>query len=477
MLKSVKHVVVDLDGTLVRTDLFVESLLRYLKGNPFKIINLIRWLLVSRAYAKQKVAERINIDAKYLPYEEGLVAYLKKLKGEGKELILATATHRKYAEQVAEHLGIFDRVMATENNHNLKGDNKLAAIREEIGDVEFAYAGDSAADTPIWRAAKVNIMVNAPAANIAEAEREGKLAWKATSGASVWKAFVKEMRPHQYAKNVLVFVPLITAHEYQDMEHFIATLFAFICFSFCASGVYFLNDLLDLQEDRRHRSKRYRPIASGALPLSLGIAGAVGFPLFAFGMALVLLPPSFFAVLLFYFILTNAYSFYLKRLTTVDVVTLAILYTLRVVAGGAASGLELSSWLLAFSVFIFVSLAFMKRYIEVAALPETGQVRGRGYTAGDKETMFILGVSNFTAAVVILSLYINSPFVLISYERPEILWLLCLIVLFWGNHIWTCARRGEIPDDPVVFAIKDRASQLVGVTFVIVLFVAKYLEF
>ncbi|WP_288903825.1 UbiA family prenyltransferase [uncultured Sneathiella sp.] len=473
-----KYIVVDLDGTLVRTDLFVESLLRYLKGNPFKIFRLILWLLKGRAYAKEKIAHLIKIDAEYLPYEEALIAYLKQLKTQGKEIILATASHQNYANQVAEHLGIFDKVMATEGSNNLKGTNKLAAIKELIGDEEFAYAGDSAVDAPIWRAAAANIMVNAPAQYVAEAEQNGKLIWQAKSESSTLKAFVKEMRPHQYAKNVLVFVPLVTSHEYSDFMHLLWALLAFVCFSFCASGVYFLNDLLDLQEDRRHRSKRYRPIASGALPLPLGVAGAVGFPILAFVLSLALLPVAFVGVLLVYFAITNAYSFLLKRITTVDVMTLAILYTLRVVAGAAATGVELSSWLIAFSVFIFVSLAFMKRYIEVAALADNdSKVRGRGYSSDDRETMFGLGITNFTAAVVILALYINSPFVLSSYASPEVLWLLCLVVLFWGNHIWVCARRGEIPDDPVVFAIKDRASQLVGISFVVVLFLAKYITF
>lgn len=478
MVENIKHIVVDLDGTLVRTDLFVESLLRYLKGNPFKIIRLILWLLKGRAFAKAKIAAEIDIDAAYLPYEERLIAYLKQLKSQGKEIILATASHRDYANQVAEHLGIFDRVMATEDGHNLKGKNKLAAIRDLIGDEDFAYAGDSSADAPIWRDAAANIMVNAPSQYVAEAEENGKLIWQANTETSTAKAFFKEMRPHQYAKNVLIFVPLVTSHEYSDFTHLFTALLAFVCFSFCASGVYFLNDLLDLQEDRRHRSKKYRPIASGALSLPLGVAGAIGFPLLAFGLSIIFLPFAFIGVLLVYFAITNAYSFLLKRVTTVDVMTLAILYTLRVVAGAAATGVELSSWLIAFSVFIFVSLAFMKRYIEVAALSENdSEVRGRGYSAGDRETMFGLGITNFTAAVVILALYINSPFVLSSYASPEVLWLLCLVVLFWGNHIWVCAKRGEIPDDPVVFAIKDRASQLVGISFVVVLFLAKYIAF
>tara|TARA_R110002111_G_scaffold251532_4_gene315966 strand:- start:3395 stop:4831 length:1437 start_codon:yes stop_codon:yes gene_type:complete len=478
LVDNVKYVVVDLDGTLVRTDLFVESLLRYLKGNPFRIFQLAMWLLKGRAFAKEKVAENVDIDAEYLPYEEALIGYLKQLKTDGKEIILATASHQKYANQVAEHLGIFDKVMATSGENNLKGDNKLAAIQKLLGDEEFAYAGDSSADTPIWRAAAANIMVNAPASNVAEAEKAGKLSWHHKSEGSTLKAFIKEMRPHQYAKNILIFVPLVTSHEYFDLAHLWTTVLAFICFSFCASGVYFLNDLLDLQEDRRHRSKKYRPIASGALPLPLGVAGAFGFPLLAFAVSIAFLPIAFVVVLFVYFAITNAYSFLLKRVTTVDVMTLAILYTMRVVAGAAASGVDLSSWLIAFSVFIFVSLAFMKRYIEVSALSEkSSQVRGRGYSLDDRETMFSLGITNFTAAVVILALYINSPFVLRSYSTPEALWLLCLLVLFWGNHIWVCARRNEIPDDPVVFAIKDRASQLVGVSFVIVLFLAKYLQF
>ncbi|MEX0583295.1 MAG: UbiA family prenyltransferase, partial [Sneathiella sp.] len=301
MIDNVKYVVVDLDGTLVRTDLFVESLLRYLKGNPFNIFRLVMWLLKGRAFAKEKISQHIDIEAEYLPYEEALIAYLKQLKADGKEIILATASHLSYANQVAEHLGIFDRIMATEGENNLKGHNKLAAIRELLGDEDFAYAGDSSADTPIWQAAAANIMVNAPVRNVAEAEKDGKLIWQHKSESSVLKALIKEMRPHQYAKNILIFVPLVTSHEYFDFAHLWVTLLAFVCFSFCASGVYFLNDLLDLQEDRRHRSKKYRPIASGALPLTLGVAGALGFPLFAFAVSNAFLPTAFVVVLLVYF--------------------------------------------------------------------------------------------------------------------------------------------------------------------------------
>ena len=197
----------------------------------------------------------------------------------------------------------------------------------------------------------------------------------------------------------------------------------------------------------------------------------------AFAAALALLPTIFVGVLAVYFLITNAYSFVLKRISTADVMTLAILYTLRLVAGGAATGIALSSWLMAFSVFLFVSLAYLKRYNEVAVLPENAnKAHGRGYSVADSETMFSLGIANITASVLVLALYINSEEVIRLNQSPEILWLLCLLMLYWGNRIWVYARRGKIPDDPVVFVIKDKVSRMVGVAFVIVALAARYIE-
>ncbi len=478
MLDDVKYIVVDLDGTLIRADLFVESIVQLLRTNPLYIFLFFLWLTKGIAYAKEQVAKRIDIDVDHLPFEEDVLARLKSLKDNGKTLILATASHRLYADKLSNHLGLFDHVVATNADNNLKGQRKLEALRALIGDAPFAYMGDSRADEPLWDAAHGNMMVNAPKDLKQKAERTGTLLWSCESKKPDWSSFLLEMRPHQYAKNILIFVPIITAHEYFEATTLISGILAFIAFSLCASGVYFLNDLLDVRDDRQHKAKKNRPIASGNLSIKYGILGAFGLPVIAFLMAVSFGPIKFILVLVAYYILTVAYSFLLKKISTIDVMTLAILYTLRILAGAAATGIVLSSWLFAFSVFIFVSLAFMKRYVEVAATPDTGEnVPGRGYSKTDSETLFVLGIASFIGAVIILALYINSEDILRQYGSPQTLWLLCLIILFWGCHIWLCARRGQVPDDPVVFAIKDRSSRLVGLALVLVVFIGRYLPF
>lgn len=477
MSVGVDYICVDLDGTLVRTDLFFEAAIRLVKENPFNLVRLVLWLLRGRSVAKEHVAQRVDIDAGSLPYETRLLEYLRRQKAEGKCLILATASHHIHAERVAVHLGIFDHVLATQAPTNMKSGNKLAAIRRLIGDIPFAYCGDSAADRPIWREASENILVNAPEQDVMRARSEGKAAFVIESPVSRSIAFAKEMRVHQYAKNALVLVPLLTSHTYIGPGFLLTALFAFLLFSVCASGVYFLNDLLDLEADRQHAQKRNRPLASGDLPIAIGVVGAVCLPFVAFLAAGFLLNAEFLGVLVLYYLLTNAYSFFLKRLSTADVMTLAVLYSLRVVAGAAALEIPLSSWLMAFSVFVFVSLAYLKRYIEVAALSDEGGVaHGRGYSAADRETMFSLGIANITASVLVLALYINSDEVSRQYQTPEILWLLCLLLLYWGNRIWVGARRGKIAGDPVVFALRDKVSGMVGVAFLVVAIAAKYLR-
>ena len=284
------------------------------------------------------------------------------------------------------------------------------------------------------------------------------------------------MRARQYAKNVLIFVPLFTSHGYQNPMSLLTVFVAFICFSLCASGVYFLNDLLDLEADRRHTRKRHRPLASDDLPITWGASGALFLPLLAFGIASVYLNMMFVGILAVYFLISNAYSFYVKSISTADIMTLAVPYTLRVVAGAAAVGVALSSWLIAFSVFVFVSLAYLKRYIEVVALSQgTEMAPGRSYSAADSETMFSLGIANITASVLVLALYINSEEIVSQYPSPSILWLLCLLMLYWGNRIWIGARRNKIADDPVV-AVRDRVSQVIGLGCLLVVLAAKYIN-
>ena len=478
MDKTIKYIFVDLDGTLIKTDLLFETALTYLKINPLNIFRLFLWIFRGKSILKHNLAQRIDINAKSLPYNTPLIDYLILKKTQGHTLILATASHMRYAQNIADYLCFFDDVIATDANNNLKGYRKLSAIQKYANGNSFSYAGDSKADVPIWENSTSNIFVNAPKSAINDARAAGKIdkiftTYKQPKIAS----FLKGMRLHQWAKNTLIFVPLLTSHNYINADLTLNSFLAFICFSLCASGVYFLNDLLDLDADRQHLTKNKRPLASGELSIPLGIIGAGMLPAISFLIAWVLLPINFFIVLIIYFSITNAYSFFLKRISTADVMTLAVLYTTRIIAGSTATGIILSSWLMAFSIFVFVSLAYLKRYIEISALERSdANIKGRGYSTTDSETMFSLGTSNITASVLVLALYINSDEVVDLYTAPQILWVLCMLMLYWGNRIWVGARRGKITDDPVLFAIKDPISRVIGIGFIVVVLAARYFE-
>ena len=304
---------VDLDGTLIRTDMFAEGILRLLKRNPLNIFLVFLWLLRGKSVAKMLVARKSRIDPEALPYETEVIDYLKARKAEGAEIVMATAAHWSQAKPIARHLGLFDAVLASSARRNLKGRRKLETIRRYAGTRKFVYAGDTHADHPIWAEAERCVLVNAPRSEISHWRSAGKIERMFTSRNGRGGAFLKEMRLHQWAKNVLVFVPLLTSHQYGDLGLGLDALIAFLVFSLCASGVYFLNDLLDLDADRVHPTKRNRPLASGALPVSYGVLGAVGFPVVSFAFAALTLPPEFLLVLAGYFAITNFYSFFLKK--------------------------------------------------------------------------------------------------------------------------------------------------------------------
>lgn len=477
MTNESRQIYVDLDGTLIKTDLFFESILKLIRQNPLNIFKVFFWILKSRSFAKSKIANLIDIEAKSLPYQTELLAYLKNLKTQGHRIILATASNEKYAHNVSNHLGIFDKVIASSEAINMKGRRKLDEISKDTNNGKFCYAGDSTADIPIWKAASENIFVDAPDSAIKNAKIDQKDEKIITSyKTSKFKAFIKEMRLQQWAKNVLIIIPLLTAHRYTEAGMALIYLYAFLSFSLCASGVYFMNDLLDIEADRKHKTKYKRPIASGALPIPLGVFGAIMLPASGFAIALITLKMEFVVILGIYFILTNFYSLFLKRISTADVMTLATLYTLRIVAGGAAGGIELSSWLITFSIFFFVSLAYLKRYIEVSDLNEDNhKAEGRGYSGNDTETMFMLGIANATASILVMALYLSDDHFHAQNQHPEIPPLLCFILLYWTNRIWVGAKRKKIADDPVIFAVKDRISQLTGLAFVLVYLSARYI--
>ncbi len=476
-LSNARPLYVDLDGTLVRTDVFFESLAKTAKNRPFAALAALFSAFSSdKGRAKTVATYYGRIDAETLPYNEEFVAYLRDQKARGRRIVLATAAHMDTARRVARHLGVFDDVIATTSRRNLKGAVKRDAIAGHENGAGFVYAGDSAADAPIWAEASAGVFVNAPASEVKKARAQNKVEREFTPDGGQARALVKAIRPHQWVKNLLIFAPLVASHSYTDLHAVGLAALAFVAFSLCASAVYLTNDLLDLEADRRHPTKRNRPFASGTLFPPFGVIAALALYIAAFALAAVI-APKFLAALVVYFIITTAYSFWIKRKAALDVITLAGLYTMRIIAGAFAVNVELSFWLLAFSMFIFLSLAYVKRYSELAAAADgrSEKSSGRGYSVDDKETVFTLGAVSGFLSVLVIALYINSDQVKLEYPFPEALWLLCPALLYWVNRIWFGARRGKITEDPIVFAIRDRVSLAVGAFCAAVLIGAHYL--
>lgn len=451
-----------MDGTLLRGDSLVESLSRLLRTDPRLLFFLPAWLARGKARFKEEVARSACIDPASLPYNEEFLAYLRSERAEGRRLLLVTASHQKPAQAVAEHLGLFDEVIATDGLRNLSGREKRKELVRRFGESGYDYAGDSAADLEVWPGAREAIVVNASPRVL---RKLGDRATKVfqTSRRFLPRVFLEAMRVRQWVKNLLVLLPVALAHRVLEPAPLRSTLFAFLAFSLGASAVYILNDLLDVEADRHHPIKRRRPFASGELSLAAGFAMIPLLLLPSVGIAL-FLPRPFLFVLLLYFGLTTAYSLLLKEVVLVDVLVLAGLYTLRIIAGSAASGVPVSQWLLAFSMFVFLSLAAVKRYAELRRLDQEerdSKLRGRGYLAGDLELIAPMGLSAGYVAVLVLALYISSEDVVDLYHRSVLLWFCCPLMLYWISRIWLLAHRGQVEDDPLSFAVRDPTTWLV----------------
>lgn len=448
--------VVDLDGTLIRTDLLHESVFGLLKQNAFNIFLLPIWLLRGKAHMKQQIAERVDLRVDLLPWHDEFLGFLRDEHSAGRRLVLATASNRRYAESVAGHLGIFSDVLASDASENLSGSRKLQHIEQLLDGTNFSYAGNSSVDGKIWQRATGAVLVDPTSGARRQAGAIGNVVRVFEGERQRLIALLKAMRPHQWLKNLLVFVPLVLSHEVNNAELVINCIIGFVAFSLCASSVYLLNDLLDLEADRQHPRKCKRPFAAGSLPITTGVLAMGGLLIGAIVLAM-LLPRLFLPVLIFYYLMTLAYSIWLKRAALVDGLVLAGLYTLRLIAGAAAIAVLPSFWLLAFSVFIFLSLAFIKRYSELLSLDvsDGNFLAGRGYKPVDMETLAQLGTASGYLAVLVLALYINGDKVDELYARPEALWMLCPMMLYWVSRMWLLTRRGMMHDDPVVFTIRD----------------------
>jgi 4-hydroxybenzoate polyprenyltransferase/phosphoserine phosphatase len=445
---------VDLDGTLIATDLLWESLLRGFRQRPATVFKSIAWASRGRAVLKTKLAEQVEFNPALLPYRTEVVDFLRQQKAQGRTLVLATASHRRMAQSVADHLGLFDQVIATDDHLNCKGAAKLQLIRDQFTG-GFDYIGDSAADLPLWKEARNAYLVEPSPSVRRRAEQICRPARVFDGPGGKWMALLKLLRPHQWVKNVLIALPLLLAHQ-RDPHKWFSLIFVFAAFCLCASSVYVLNDLLDLDVDRHHPSKRNRAFAAGILPLAYGPPLVV----LLLGITAVIcafLPFLFAETLAIYFCLTMAYSLYWKSYLLVDVMVLGGLYTMRILAGGAAVSVLVSPWLLAFSMFLFVSLAFVKRYTELSQLElNAGEMmRGRGYVTDDLRIIESVGPCSGYMAVLVLALYINSDVATKFYPTPICLWMLCPLMLYWITRIWFFARRRSLPHDPILFAVSD----------------------
>lgn len=467
--------VVDLDGTLLRTDLLLESALAYLRAQPLHFIRPLLWLARhGKAGLKQRLAESAQLDLRTLPYDPSVIALIRQARQEGRQVILATASHCTLAHRIAASLELFDEVLASDGIINLSAENKRSALVARFGEGGFDYAGNARDDLPVWQSAHEAIAVNPqPGVSARLATRSGPTRLLLTTRATA-ADWMNALRLHQWLKNLLLFVPLLAAHRLSEPGLLAAGLLAFIAFGLCASSVYVLNDLLDLSADRQHPSKRERAFASGRLPL---LTGLLLIPLLlaaAFTLAASALPGAFLAALGAYYLLTLAYSLRLKRYMMVDVIALALLYTLRIVAGAAAMGIALSFWILAFSMFMFLSLALVKRHSELTSTQalEPPPDLGRGYVPSDLATIASLGGSAGFMAVLVLALYINDLNAGAAYSHPQLIWLACPLLLYWVGRTWLLTRRGEMHDDPVVFAMRDRTSLVVGALFGLVFWAA-----
>jgi 4-hydroxybenzoate polyprenyltransferase/phosphoserine phosphatase len=459
---AVRTLCVDLDGTLVRTDTLLEAFLCLMKHGLAWLLAPL-WLLKGRAYLKRRIAAASPLDVATLPYNEELVAELRRQRDAGRPVYLATGADETIAGRVAEHLGLFDGIVASDGRVNRVGDRKRQTLEARFGRGGFDYIGNGAADLPLWAAAGQALAVN-PSARLrrAAAKLGIPLIEVCSAGAGASLGLVaRAVRVQQWVKNLLLFVPLVLSHRLSP-ELLAREALAFVLFSLTASCVYLINDLLDLAADRKHPRKRRRPFAAGRLPLWLP---ALVVPLFLAASALGALafPPAFRLILALYFGASLLYSLWLKRMLPLDVLVLAGLYTVRILAGGAASGVTISPWTLAFSIFVFLSLAMVKRVSELRHFEGDAEacLPGRDYMRSDIQQLSSLGGAAGYTSVVVMALYINSPAVQKLYTAPHWLWLALPLLLYWFSRIWLLTGRGRVSEDPVLFALKDRPTYVV----------------
>lgn len=467
--------VVDLDRTLISTDVLYESVNSSLSKNPLSSLEMLSWISQSRQVLKHRLAQQEEIEPELLPYNSAVLELITSEKATGRQIVLATASNLTVAELINAHLGLFDVVLGSDENVNLKGTHKSNKLVELFGEKGFDYVGNSTADLEIWQHARIKYFVGTDNKVLRQLKKFSTPIVIDSQKVNQVTSSVQMLRLHQWVKNLLVFIPLIATHRFLVPTDIFLALTAFVIFGIAASAIYIINDLVDLANDRSHPTKKYRPFASGTIPLPVGW---VSWPLLlalALYLSLSLLPFDFTLALIAYIFITAAYSFGLKKLAVLDVVILAALYTIRIVAGAYAISAPPSYWILTFSLFFFLSLALMKRFSELHDARKSnreGLLGGRGYGPQDLELVFVFGVSAAVISVLIFMLYIHDPVIAALYTSPLILWLTGPLLLLWILRAWLIAHRGEMHVDPIVFAIRDKTSYVIAAGLAVIFLAA-----
>lgn len=470
-----KILAVDLDRSLIAGDLFLESLVQFLKReHAFGAWKVVAWFFRGGVpLVKTKIAERVAVDPATLPYNDDVLNLIKELTQDGWTAVLATGAAEPHAAPISEYLGIFAATFTTEADLNLKGKNKFLRIEKAFPTyASFRYIGDSASDIPLWHKADLAYVVR-PSRLLRYRLQLQRISFRdldEQSAVTTFRKVLKALRAYQWVKNLLILVPVIAAHQLFDSAVIQKSLIGFLAFSFAASSIYIVNDILDIPADRAHARKKNRPLARGDLRLETALILSLCLAILA-GVLGWYAQTDFLAALAAYFVITSLYSFRLKQIAVIDVITLACLYGLRVFAGGILTGIVLSKWLITFSLFFFLSLALLKRFSELRlAKSETAALPGRGYSPSDAVPVGIFGIASGYTAALVFSLYLSSPELGSNYQSPSILWLMLPIIVWWISRSWILAFRGQISDDPIEFALKDRPSYVaLGAIFLLMM--------
>lgn len=465
-----KVLAVDLDRTLIKTDMLEEAVFMYLKKRPWALFNVIFALLKGRVHLKNFLASAVTINPQLLPYNEKVLDRIKSARENGYHVVLVSASHASFVKPIADHVGLFDHFIGTKDK-NIKGSAKLDTLKSLYPKAKIEYLGDSSADIVLWKGFGTAHTVNASRSSIASLKSANIPVEVIDDTRKLnLKIIRKSLRAHQWVKNFLVLLPLLLAHAWQQ-DLWTVSLLAFVSFSFTASSIYILNDLFDLEADRAHKKKRLRPFASGDLSISQGVILYALVSILAIVFAL-LINVGFLTCLLIYFIANLTYTLRLKQVHSLDIIMLAGMYTIRIMAGSQATGIEVSEWLIGFSTFLFYGLAALKRYVEVSSLGAAQKAAGRGYIGDDKFTLAALGCASSLMACLVLALYFNSTAVLDLYRNPKLLWLILPLHLYWVSSVWILASRGKIDDDPVLHTIKSKSTYVLAALAGIVIYFA-----